>query len=210
MAVRGLVDQVDEALLRLALRIVADEGVAAHVRAPEEGDDRVEHGQAHMLALAGARARQQRGADRLGADVAGELVGQDGAPVGGRALVGAGLHGGQPAQASGSAGRTPAWRRTDRRSRSQAMETKTSFRVQRAQRLGVEGRGGAIAPGRKFWMNTSAVAASRFSAATPPGVFRSSTIERLLRLLFRNEVENPPRRRATWRVWSVAAEQPRP
>ena len=60
----------------------------------------------------------------------------------------------------------------------------------------------SITPLRKFWMNTSAPAISRFSASTPSGAFRSSTIERLLRLLLRNEAEYPPRRLAAARVWS--------
>ena len=60
----------------------------------------------------------------------------------------------------------------------------------------------SMTPARKFCTNTSAPVTSRFSTSAPPGVFRSSTIERLLRLLLRNEAENPPRRFAAARVWS--------
>src|SRR6516162_11032120 len=57
-------------------------------------------------------------------------------------------------------------------------------------------------PGRKFWMKTSAPAESRSKASRPPAVFRSSTIERLLRLLLRKEAVNPARRSAPARVAS--------
>src|SRR5215210_2487210 len=51
-------------------------------------------------------------------------------------------------------------------------------------------------------MNTSAVAASRFSASSAAGSLRLRTIERLLRLLLRKFAENPPRRLPPARVWS--------
>ena len=51
IAVRRLIDQVDEALRPFRLHLVADEGVAAHVRSPEEGEHRVQHGDADMLPL---------------------------------------------------------------------------------------------------------------------------------------------------------------
>src|SRR5208282_5670212 len=57
-------------------------------------------------------------------------------------------------------------------------------------------------PGRKFWTKTSAPATSRIKACNPPAVFRSRTIERLLRLLFRNEAVNPARRLPPARVAS--------
>src|SRR5215471_18645873 len=57
-------------------------------------------------------------------------------------------------------------------------------------------------PGRKFWTKTSAPATSRISACNPAAVFRSRTIERLLRLLFRNDAVNPARRLPPARVAS--------
>ena len=60
----------------------------------------------------------------------------------------------------------------------------------------------SITPVRKFWMNTSAVGIRRFRTSAPSRVFRSRTMERLLRLLLRNEAEKPPRRLAAVRVWS--------
>src|SRR3984893_8623069 len=57
-------------------------------------------------------------------------------------------------------------------------------------------------PGRKFCTKTSAPAASRSTASRPPAVFRSSTTERLLRLLFRNDAVNPARRLPPARVAS--------
>src|SRR5215469_2013608 len=57
-------------------------------------------------------------------------------------------------------------------------------------------------PGRKFWTKTSAPAASRISACKPFAVLRSRTIERLLRLLFRNDAVNPARRWPPARVAS--------
>ena len=83
------------------------------------------------------RARQQRGADRLGAGVAGQLVGQDGAHQPRPRLVGAGLHGGQPAQALDQ-------RVEHRLGGKRTVEAEAGdgdedeLRVQRAQRLGVE------------------------------------------------------------------------
>ncbi len=49
-------------------------------------------------------------------------------------------------------------------------------------------------PGRKFWMNTSAVPIRRSSASRAAGFFRSSARDRLLRLLLRKEAEKPLRR----------------
>ena len=50
-----------------------------------------------------------------------------------------------------------------------------------------------MAPGRKFWTSTSAEAASFFRTSTPRGSFRSTTIERLPRLLLANSPVTPLR-----------------
>jgi hypothetical protein len=98
VAGRGLVDQVEEAgRLLLGYRLLR-EGLAAHVGTPEEGHDRVQHGQPHVLPRRAAGARQQRGGDRLGRDGAGQLVRQDGAHQARRRLVRARLHGGEAAE----------------------------------------------------------------------------------------------------------------
>ena len=47
-------------------------------------------------------------------------------------------------------------------------------------------------PGLKFCTMTSAAPAMRLNAASPSGCLRSSAMERLLRLLFRNVAEKPP------------------
>src|SRR5215469_10665836 len=57
-------------------------------------------------------------------------------------------------------------------------------------------------PGRKFCTKTSAPAARRSNACLPAVVFRSSTTDRLLRLLFRNDAVNPARRLLPARVAS--------
>ena len=57
-------------------------------------------------------------------------------------------------------------------------------------------------PGRKFWTSTSAVRASAFSACTPRSSLRSTTRDRLLRLLLRNDAGMPLRAVETWRLRS--------
>ena len=94
-AVGGLVDEVDEARRALDRCRRVHEGLRAHVRVPEEGNDGVQHGDAHMLALAGRRPVQQCGGDRLGGGERRHLVRQDGAHQAGPLLVGARLHGGE-------------------------------------------------------------------------------------------------------------------
>ena len=95
VVVGGLIDQVDEAGGLLLGEFVADEGLAAHVGAPEEGHDGVQHRQVDVLALACPLARQERGGDGLGGDHAGQLVGDDGADQAGAFLVGAALDAGE-------------------------------------------------------------------------------------------------------------------
>ena len=72
------VDQIDEAGGLRLVELVADEGLAVHVRMPEKIDHRVEHGDMHMLTGRAVGARQQGRGDGLGGDIAGELVRHDG------------------------------------------------------------------------------------------------------------------------------------
>ena len=51
-----LIDQVDETRGILLGELVAHKGLAAHVGGPQEGDDRIQHRQAHVLAFAGSLA----------------------------------------------------------------------------------------------------------------------------------------------------------
>ena len=57
-------------------------------------------------------------------------------------------------------------------------------------------------PGRKFWTKTSAPATSRINTSNAAGLFRSRAIDRLLRLLLRNDAVNPARRLPPARVAS--------
>jgi len=90
-----LVDEVDEACRPLDRDRRVHEGLRAHVRVPEEGDDGIEHRDADMLAFAGRCAVQQRGRHRLGGGERRHLVRQDGAHQPRPLLVGARLHGGE-------------------------------------------------------------------------------------------------------------------
>ena len=92
VVIGGLVDQVDEAGGLLLRQFVADERLAAHVGAPQERDDRVQHRETNVLALPGPLAREQCRGDRLGGDHAGQLVGHDGADQARAFLVGAALN----------------------------------------------------------------------------------------------------------------------
>jgi hypothetical protein len=56
---------------------VTNEGVGRHRLGPDEGDDRVEHREAHVLSLTGAQAGDDRRGDRLGGGQRGDLVGDD-------------------------------------------------------------------------------------------------------------------------------------
>ena len=95
VAAGGLVDEVDEGGGGGNVHFLADEGLAAHVRRPHEGDDGVEHGEPHVLALPGAFAREKRRRDRLRRRDAGELVRQDGADEPWPGSVGTPLHAGE-------------------------------------------------------------------------------------------------------------------
>ena len=55
-------------------------------------------------------------------------------------------------------------------------------------------------PGRKFWMNTSAVATSFFSVLRPASLFTSIATDRLLRLLLRKLARSPFCEFPAWRV----------
>ena len=96
VAVRRLVDEVDEGRGPGDVDLLANEGLAAHVRRPQEGDDGVQHGQPDVLADAGAFAGEQRRRDRLGGGDAGELVREDRPHQPRASLVGARLDGGEP------------------------------------------------------------------------------------------------------------------
>ena len=78
VAVARLVDEIDEALGMLLADTVIDHGLGFHVRSPQEGDDRIEHGDVDRLALSGSFPVEERRRDRLGGDDSGELVGDDG------------------------------------------------------------------------------------------------------------------------------------
>ena len=78
VAVARLVDEIDEALGMLLADPVIDHGLGFHVRSPQEGDDRIEHGDVDRLTLSGSFPVEERRGDRLGGDDAGELVGDDG------------------------------------------------------------------------------------------------------------------------------------
>ena len=82
----GLIDQVDETGGFLLRDVLADKGLAAHVGGPEEGDDRIQHGQPDMLALAGPFSGQQRGGDRLRGVIGGQFVRKDRAHQAGRSV----------------------------------------------------------------------------------------------------------------------------
>ena len=90
-----LVDQVDEARRRARRDRLAHVGLRAHVRGPQEGQHRIQHGEAHVLAPAGLEPPDQRRGDRLGGRHGGELVGQDRADEARALPIGAGLHRGQ-------------------------------------------------------------------------------------------------------------------
>ena len=79
VAVGGLVDQVDEALCRLSCRqLVADEGLAAHVRATTGSAITVSSMERRMCwPFAGPLTGEQGRGDRLGGGEPGQLVGQD-------------------------------------------------------------------------------------------------------------------------------------
>ena len=77
--VGGLVDQVECGRRLLPRRLVADKGLSAHIGRPHEGEHGFHHRQPHMLALAGALAREQRSGDRLRRGNGGQFVGQNGA-----------------------------------------------------------------------------------------------------------------------------------
>ena len=98
VAVRRLVDQVDDAGRRLVGNVGAGPGLRVEVRGPEEGQDGIQHRQADMLARARALAAKQGGADRLRRGDRGQFVGQDGAHQPRALLVGAGLDGRQAAE----------------------------------------------------------------------------------------------------------------
>ena len=95
VAAGGFVDEVDEGGGSGNVHFLADEGLAAHVRRPHEGDDRIQHREAHMLPLAGALAGEERRRDGLRRGDAGELVRQDGADEPGPFRVGTALHAGE-------------------------------------------------------------------------------------------------------------------
>ena len=94
-AVLRLVDQVDEARRRALVDLLAHVGLRAHVGGPQEGQHRVQHGEAHVLAPAGLEPPHQCRGDRLGGRHRGQLVGQDRADEPRALLIGAGLHRGE-------------------------------------------------------------------------------------------------------------------
>lgn len=96
VAVARLVDEIDETLGMLLADTVIDHGLGFHVRSPQEGDDRIEHGDVDRLALSGSFPVEERRRDRLGGDDAGELVRDDGPHQARPRLVRSCLNGRQP------------------------------------------------------------------------------------------------------------------
>ena len=91
----GLVDEIDEARRPRLVEFIADEGLTVHVGMPEEIDHGVEHRHPHVLAGRAAGPCEQRRRDRLGGDIAGELVRHDRAHQPRAGLVRAALDAGQ-------------------------------------------------------------------------------------------------------------------
>ena len=61
VAAGGFVDEVDEGGGGGHVHFLANEGLAAHVGRPHEGDDGIEHGEAHMLTFTASLAGEERG-----------------------------------------------------------------------------------------------------------------------------------------------------
>ena len=193
VTVRGFGEPVELVERRAGGDVLAEQRVGHHAVGPEERERDVDHRDAHVLAAGAARAREERGGDRLRRGVGSGLVDDDVADQIGDRHIGILLDRdvtGDPLQDRVVDAAVPVGPRLAVAADRDVDRDRGAPRADRDSAMPRR----STAPGRKFCTNTSARSTMRSSTSRPRGCFRSSATERLPRLPFAKKAESPSRR----------------